>query len=225
MKGLSILHGYPEHLVDRAARSAVSRPRHHRVRTPPGKQSEPPIYMRLLYIDETTKRRVEGVVRRCKWNVRVCWLSGQTLKKKLVRSALEPPKCPSNRQRCHTCRCGLDGRCLTKNSVYKITCKLCKSTGNSEYYIGESKRPIRYRFNEHLGDARLRRMDTPIGEHILNSHTDISNADVNNAFHIEILSTDRDVPEVKIDESVHIRNLSPTLNTMSSSWPLVHSVG
>ena len=123
------------------------------------------------------------------------------------------------------CRCGLDGRCLTKSSVYKITCKLCKSTGNSEYYIGESKRPIRYRFNEHLGDARLRRMDTPLGEHILNSHTDISNADVNNAFHIEILSTDRDVPEVKIDESVHIRNLLPTLNTMSSSWPLVHSVG
>ena len=68
-------------------------------------------------------------------------------------------------------------------------------------------------------------MDTPLGEHILNSHTDISNADVNNAFHIEILSTDRDVPEVKIDESVHIRNMSPILNTMSSSWPLVHSVG
>ena len=86
------------------------------------------------------------------------------------------------------CRCGLDGRCLTKNSVYKITCNLCNSTGISEYYIGESKRPIRYRFNEHLWDARLRRMDTPLGEHIPNSHTDISNADVNNAFHIEILT-------------------------------------
>ena len=135
MKGLFISYGYPEHLVDSAARSAMSRSRHHSVRTPPGKQSEPPIYMRLPYIDETTKRRVEGVVRRCKWNVRVCWLSGQTLKKKLVRSALEPPKCPSNRQGCHTCRCGLDGRCLTKNAVYKITCKLCKSTGNSQYYI------------------------------------------------------------------------------------------
>ena len=79
--------------------------------------------------------------------------------------------------------------------------------------------------NEHLGDARLRRLDTPLGEHILKFHTDISSNEVNNAFRIEILSVDRDVAEVKIDESIHIRNMSPTLNTMSSSWPLVHTVG
>ena len=90
--------------------------------------------------------------------------------------------------------------------------------------IGENKWPIRYRFNEHLGDARLRRLDTPLGEHVLELHAGISSSDVNNSFRIEILSADRDVTEVKIDESIHIRNLSPTLNTMHSSWPLVNSV-
>ena len=219
-------NGYPRHLVDRAARSAASRPRRPRhAKHTQSQSSEPQLYMRLPYIDECTKRRVEGIVRGTKWNVRLAWLSGQTLKNKLVRSALEPPKCPSNIRRCHTCRCGLQNKCLNKNVVYKITCKLCESEGSPQFYIGESKRPIRYRFNEHLGDARLRRLDTPLGEHILASHMDISNNEVNNAFHIDILSTDRDAPEVKIDESIQIRNMSPTLNTMSSSWPLVHSIG
>ena len=224
MKDLFILNGYPRHLVDRAARSAVSRPHRRRDDRGPSGQSEPPIYMRLPYIDESTKRRVEGIVRGSKWNIRLSWLSGPTLENKLVKSALEPPKCPS-RNRCHTCRCGLEDRCLTRNVVYKISCKLCESAGRAQFYIGESKRPIRYRFNEHLGDARLRRLDTPLGEHVLEWHADIPSSNVNDSFRIEILSADRDVPEVKIDESIHIRNLTPTLNTMSSSWPLVNSVG
>ena len=34
-------------------------------------------------------------------------------------------------------------------------------------YVGECTRPVRYRFNEHLSDARLRKTDTPLGEHIV----------------------------------------------------------
>ena len=86
----------------------------------------------------------------------------------------------------------------------------------SQFYIGESKWPIRYRFNEHLGDARLRRLDAPLGEHVLELHADIPSSDVNNSFRIQISSADRDLPEVKIDESIHIRNLSPTLNILST---------
>ena len=225
MKDLFITNGYPQGLVERAARSALARP--HRQRKPrhDRRRAEPPIYMRLPYIDEATKRRVEGIVRGTKWDIRLTWLNGQTLKNHLVRSALEPRKCPTNKQRCHTCRCGLENKCLSKNVVYKITCKSCHSDGSPHFYIGESKRPIRYRFNEHLGDARLRRLDTPLGEHVLELHRDMSSEEVNNAFRIEILSADRDVPEVKIDESIHIRDRAPTLNTMSGSWPLVHSVG
>ena len=107
--------------------------------------------------------------------------------------------------------------------MYKISCKLCDSAGRPQFYIGESERPIRYRFNEHLGDARLRRLDTPLGEHVLELHADIPSSDVNNSFRIEILIAVK--PEVTIDESIYIRNLSPTLNTMQSSWPLVNSVG
>ena len=33
-----------------------------------------------------------------------------------------------------------------------------------------------------LGDARLRRLDAPLGEHVLELHTDIPSSDVNNSF-------------------------------------------
>ena len=181
--------------------------------------------MRLPYIDETVKRRVEGIIRGTKTPIRVAWTSGPTLKNRLVRSALEPPLCPSGKKRCHTCSCGLKNKCLTRNVVYKVTCTLCEANGTVQSYIGESKRPIRYRFNEHLGDARLRKIDTPLGEHILRFHVDVSNEVINGCFKIEILSVDRDVAETKIDESIHIRDITPCLNTMTSSWPLVHSVG
>ena len=99
---------------------------------------------------------------------------------------------------------------------------MCDATGRTEFYIGESTRPIRYRFNEHLGDACLRRLDTPLGEHIIDYHQNTSNADINRGFNIEILKTGRDCAETKIAESIQIRNLKPTLNVMKSSWPLVH---
>ena len=40
-----------------------------------------------------------------------------------------------------------------KNVVYKITCGLCDETPS--VYIGESKRRVRERFNEHIRDATL----------------------------------------------------------------------
>ena len=107
-----------------------------------------------------------------------------------------------------------------KNIIYEIKCKTCEAKRRDASYVGESTRPVRYRFNEHLSDARLRKMDTPLGEHILQYHTDLTNTQINNAFSIKILDTGKDCADVKIKESIHIRNLKPNLNIMTSSWPL-----
>ena len=109
--------------------------------------------------------------------------------------------------------------------MYKITCTFCEANDSVQSHVGESKRPIHYRFNEHLGDTRLRKTGTPLGDHILRFHVDVSNEVVNSCFKIEILSVDRDVAEANINESIHIRDITSCLNTMTSSWPLVRSVG
>ena len=97
--------------------------------------------------------------------------------------------------------------------MYKTSCKNCRNNNKSYFYIGEISRPVRERFKKHLSDARLRRLGTGLGGHILDSHTTLSHNGINSNFHIEILSRNRDVADSEIDESVKIRENTPNLNT------------
>ena len=145
-------------------------------------------------------------------------MSGLTLNNKLVRSALEPPACPrGNRKTCRACDGGIEGRCHTKNVVYQISCKLCSNT-----YIGKTRRMIRTRYMEHLGDARNKRKGTDLGDHVLAVHNDIQPK--NEDFEICILHTCKDEANLRITESIEIRNQKPALNKNTSSWRLLHPV-
>ena len=121
-------------------------------------------------------------------------------------------------RRCHTCEAGLRSRCHTKNVVYKITCNLCDE--KPAVYIGESKRRVRERFNEHLRDAKNKTKNTPLGDHVNFNHPSCSIS--SSSFKISIERVCKDVADLKIAESVEIRNQKPCLNTQTSSWPLLH---
>ena len=215
-------NGYPEDIVRRSIMTNTPKFQQHNRKCKKNKKEQRTVYMRLPYINETVVRRVNGILRGSKAPIRPVWINDHSLGKILISSALINPPCPSGNKHCHTCANGLQGKCNTKNVIYKITCKLCETEQRSQCYIGECTRPVRYRFNEHLSDARLRKQDTPLGEHILDSHTDLASSTINNAFRIEILDSGKDCAEVKIRESIHIRNLKPSLNVMQSSWPLTH---
>ena len=175
-------------------------------------------YISLPYIDDTLARRVDGAVRASGLKARVAWASGKTLAKHTIRSALESPPCPAGVKRCNTCDAGLTGRCHTKNVVYKITCKLCVE--KPSVYIGESKRRIRDRFNEHIRDAKNKTKNTPFGDHMAQKHP--TNNITHNSLKISIERVCKDVADLKIAESIEIRNQRPCLNTQTSSWPLLH---
>ena len=174
-------------------------------------------YISLPYIDETLARRVNGAIRSSGLQTRVAWISGKTLAKHTIRSALENPPCPAGTRKCNTCEAGLAGRCHTKNVVYKITCKLCAEKPG--VYIGESKRRVRERFNEHVRDAKNKTRNTPLGDHIASMHP--SSSITSTSFSISIEKVCKDVADLKIAESVEIRNQKPNLNTQTSSWPLL----
>ena len=59
-----------------------------------------------------------------------------------------------------------------------------------------------------------------VGEHTLHAHQNLSNPEINSMFRIEIIDRGKDCADVKIKESIHIRNLKPSLNIMKSTWPL-----
>ena len=97
-----------------------------------------------------------------------------------------------------------------------MDCKLCDE--NASFYIGETRRSVRLRYNEHIRDARNRKEDTPFGFH-QTKHPDIQLGSDN--ISIQILHVSKDGPDRKIWESIYIRDLKPTLNTQTSSWSLI----
>ena len=213
IKRLFLENGYPEYMIDRTFRNNRRPSQRHRK-----KDTGQITYMRLPYVNETICHRVNGIVRGSKLNIRVAWQSGPTIKDRLVRSALEPPSC-RGKSRCHACPNGVIGKCHIRNVVYKISCKNCKN--KPYFYIGETSRPVRERFKEHLSDARLRRLGTGLGEHVLDNHIGLGNKEINTNFKLEIMSRNRDVADNKIDESIKIRNNNPNLNTYAKSWPII----
>ena len=154
--------GYPAKMIRKT--KFLVKSRNHRKPSETRKQSDPfsdSTFISLPFIDDHLSGKIESLVKNSKLPVRVAWQSGQTLSEKLTTSALEKPPCPAGNKKCHCCMSGLEGRCHSKNAVYMITCNLCAQKTS---YIGESKRSVRLRFNEHLRDAKK---NTPFGEHFV----------------------------------------------------------
>ena len=210
---LFLSNGYPMQLIKNIQNAAKYKTKNFGV-----KQRKDTTYVSLPYIDEALTRKVNAAVKSSDLNIRVAWKSGPTLSSKLVRSALEPPLCPrGTRSTCSTCDGGLKGRCHIKNVVYEIKCKIC---GN--LYIGKTRRMIRTRFMEHLGDARNQRKGSDLGDHMLSEHPNTQSK--NEDFEISILHTCKDEANLRITESIEIRNKKPALNKNSFSWRLLQPV-
>ena len=114
-------------------------------------------FISLPFIDDDLSRKVNAEVRASGLPIKIAWQMGQTVSSILVRSALTPPNCPSGNKTCYACKAVVQGKCTTKSVVYEIKCTICKDSD----YIGETKRQIRLRFNEHLRAAKNKPRDTP----------------------------------------------------------------
>ena len=212
---LLLENGYPKHVLSRVLREA---------RTPKNakkypKQKDIDGFLCLPFIDDHLLCKVKRKVVKSGLNINVAWQNKSKLKTVLVHSSFSKPKCPGG-QRCHTCNTGFKGDCSQKNVVYKISCKLCQEKGEENIYIGETKRPLRLRFNEHIRDAVNRTQETPMGDHFLEhhpSHPQNSGIPLN----IQILYRAKDHPDRKIAESVFIKKRRPQLNRNSTSWPIL----
>lgn len=177
-------------------------------------------FLTLPYIDEELLRKVKHIVGKSKFRVRIAWRNNNKLKTALVRSSICKPSCPGGRK-CHLCMSEFQGDCTQKNIVYQIRCTLCQKKGMEVAYVGESMRPVRLRYNEHRRDAINKTTNTPFGDHFLHEHMQEELLANSNILNLKILYRAQDHPDRKIAESILIRNLTPTLNTQGSSWPIM----
>ena len=217
-------NGYPNRLIQRTKHAIIyhkaptANHTQNTIKTQNKDRNSDTTHISLPYIDETLTRRVNGVLRSSGLKARIAWTCGKSVSKHLVRSAFESPPCPAGTRKCQTCESWLAGRCHTKNVVYKITCKLCEP--NPVVYIGETKRRVRDSFNEHIRDAKNKNRNTPFGDHVAEKHPTCEITAT--AFKIFIERVCTDVANLKIAESLEIRNQKPPLNSHTSSWPLLH---
>ena len=207
-------NGYPHNMIKRTRHRITSYNTSLTTR-----KADNNTHISLPFIDDTLSRRVQSIVKRSKLPVRLAWKSGKTLSSYLTRSALESPPCPAGNRACHTCQAGLHGQCHTKIVVYLITCTHCPANTNT--YIGETRRSIRERYMEHLRDFKNKTKNTPFGDH---RHQHPNDHITPASLSVKILRVCKDVAELKIAESILIRNLKPTLNTHTSSWKLITPV-
>ena len=210
MKNLFEENGYPPNLIQKKTQE-LSRPTQRHTTN-----AKDNTYVTLPFVDDQLARKVEGAIRTSGLPLRPAWSNKNTLKHKLVRSSLESPACPGGK-RCHACKAGLKGQCTSKNVVYQITCQICAAP--EPFYIGETKRHIRLRFNEHRRNAINKTQGTPFGDHMSRLHPNEEIGD--QAFQVKIIRRCRDGADRKIAEAVTIKAHNPTLNTVIDTWPLV----
>ena len=157
---------------------------------------------------------MDAALRSVQLDLTASWKNDNSLTKRLVRSALEPPPCRAGKRYCRTCNSGLRGRCTTKNVIYEISCKLCSPP---QIYIGETKRCIRYRFDEHFRDGTNRTNLTPFGEHMTSCHPN----EMVPQLSVTIIRRCKDGADRKIAEALTIRDKKPTLNSQIDTWPVL----
>ena len=177
-------------------------------------------YLCLPYVDEQLLCKIKSKVKRSGLHIKVAWQNKQKIKTMLVRSSLGKPKCPGG-HRCHTCNTGFRGDCTQKNVVYEIRCELCGGNDREGIYIGETKRPLRLRFNEHVRDMMNGTKDTPMGDHFREKHSRSVILPSAVPLRVKILYKSKDHPDRKIAESLLIKRNRPTLNSNVSSWPIL----
>ena len=155
IESLLSYNGYPNKMIRKAKFFAITSDSRESSRGQKrSNNSSDTTYISLPFIDDSLSNKIQSVVKKSKLPVRIAWQSGSTLSEKLTSSALMKPPCPAGNKKCHSCMSGLDGKSQTKNAVYVITCNICTP---KESYIGESKRSVRLRFNEHLRMPKTRR--------------------------------------------------------------------
>ena len=102
--------------------------------------------------------------------------------------------------------------CSTEGVGYRIVCMNCKEKGKLSTYEGETGRPAKVRFIEHIKKLNKKSELSPLHKHQTNNHPNDPNR-----WHFSITSTFKDPLTRQVDEAVRISKLQPSsiLNSKS----------
>ncbi|KAL6726824.1 hypothetical protein Aduo_008755 [Ancylostoma duodenale] len=157
----------------------------------------------LPYLNESSSKKINTIVRKCGPPVRFVLQPPPTLKEMLTSSRIYEAGC--DQRSCQYCR--EQKICHLRGTVYMITC-----TGCGQRYVGETGRPLGKRLDEHRR-AFTHPQSYPnnsFSRHRTTTHTRESAPD----FEVKALHRHLERPlERKIMEAKEIRRCKPEINS------------
>lgn len=159
-------------------------------------------FLKLNYINDCTDRKIRKLIQRYKIPAKLVNKSNQTIYNNL-RFKSKQTKHPN----CEICD-RLPDRilCTTRHLVYKFTCHLC-----NDFYIGQSNRPFKFRFNEHCRSLlNKNKNNSALAEHVLQKHHSV-NCTIDD-FDLSIIDKCNDPVDTRLTEARYIKRLSPQIN-------------
>ena len=159
------------------------------------------LVLKIPYINEQHTREIKDIIRSSNIPVIPIFVSGINLDN-LFTSTLH-----NTNPVCSHRNCPIKSNfCHQKNVVYELTCNICQHK-----YIGETKRELHHRLNEHFKALKDKRTETSaVAEHFVNNHP--TKEIINFPFTVKILNKCRDMPDRCIREACNIRKRQPKLN-------------
>ena len=114
--------------------------------------------------------------------------------------------------------------CCIKHTLCVISlCSILSQHFISAFYLSILYRGIKKTgkgiFNEHIRDAKHKTDNTPLGDHVKWKHP--NSTITSTSFKTSMKRLCKDVADLKVAESIEIRNQRPSLNIQVSSWPLL----
>jgi len=154
--------------------------------------------LKLPYISEEHCKEVKNVLSKSNICIIPIFTPGRKIIEETTRSALK-------KKECHLKNCPYNNKlCQNKNVIYELKCTEC-----DESYIGETKRTLHTRANEHAKSIFNDKGNSAMRDHYNSNHPNLLNE---KPFETTILDKTYRCTDRKIRESIWIRRKNPEIN-------------
>ena len=160
----------------------------------------------LDFVSDSLKRKVNKIIQKYDFDVRLINKPGKSLTQAVSCNSRTKNSCD-----CNICKeLPPKYKCSDRFLVYKFTCNACSS-----FYIGQTSRPFRLRYKEHMSSIDKRDKKSALSQHVIECHSDLGFV----SFNLNVINQCSTPLETRLSEARAIDSFRPSLNRKHErSW-------
>ena len=164
------------------------------------KEKEKATLFQIDFISDSCNRKINKIIKNYDFKINLV-----SKPAKYLKHCLGTGQNSKKHDNCEICqKLPENFKCDDRFLVYKFTCEIC-----GQFYIGETCRPFKLRFAEHMRSLRSKNKVSALAEHAYNFHN--GNMTMQN-FHLDIVKKCVNPLETRLSEATAIDRFRPPLN-------------